>query len=160
VVLVHFARKHRGALDPVLLFCDSFRVRRRRSFGVHSDWIRRVWKFATSGLAQGLLKKLAGSYARLHGSRSPSQTTTRRSREVTSAGVFAGLTSGVWPETSSYRPHGHSVFCAPCAAASTRATPSVLFTGTPLRTKSSLSLPTVDWSMPSLRRRCLSCWAQ
>jgi hypothetical protein len=33
-------------------------------------------KFATSGLAQGVLKKLAGSYAKLHGSRSPSQTTT------------------------------------------------------------------------------------
>ena len=37
-------------------------------------------KFATSGLAQGLLNKLAGSYARLHGSRSPSQTTTQSAK--------------------------------------------------------------------------------
>jgi hypothetical protein len=34
-------------------------------------------KFATSGLAQRLLKRLAGSYAKLHGSRSPSHTTTQ-----------------------------------------------------------------------------------
>jgi hypothetical protein len=37
-------------------------------------------KFATSGLAQGVLKNLAGSYAKLHGSRSPSQTTTQSAK--------------------------------------------------------------------------------
>ena len=34
-------------------------------------------KFATRGLAQGLLKRLAGSYAKLHGLGSPSDTTTQ-----------------------------------------------------------------------------------
>ena len=37
-------------------------------------------KFATSGLAQGLLKQLAGAYAKLHGSRSPSHTTTQTAK--------------------------------------------------------------------------------